>query len=263
MLAPPVGSWSEEKYELVRCYATIFASAMSAKWGALTYVDLFAGAGRALLRDSKRIVPASPLLVLEIAKPFSHYVFCELDEEKALALERRVKTYAARDVTVIAGDCNQQVGRIVQLIPSRSLTFCFVDPFNIGSLRFSTIERIAKKGRVDFLVLLASGMDANRNETEYAKEDNDTIEEFTGATGWRERWREARSRLSFGDFAVEEFGQAMNALGYDYEGLAGTKIIVNEKNAPLYRLAFFSKHPLGSKFWDECKKYTNPQRTLF
>lgn len=62
--APEVGEWGEEKYQLVRCYADIFARAMSGKWASIVYLDLYAGAGRATLKDSRRVVASSALLVL-------------------------------------------------------------------------------------------------------------------------------------------------------------------------------------------------------
>ncbi len=106
-------------------------------------------------------------------------------------------------------------------------------------------------------------MDVNRNPETYANQSDQRVENFVGSSDWRERWDPAESRLNFGDFVADEFGRSMKALGYRYEGLPSTKTILNEKKVPLYRLAFFSKHRLGTKFWDECKKYTNPQRALF
>lgn len=105
-------------------------------------------------------------------------------------------------------------------------------------------------------------MDANRNEANYIKPGNDVVAQFSGQADWRDRVTK-RGAMSFGDFVADEFGRSMTALGYLYKGLASTKVIVNSKNVPLYRLAFFSKHPLGAKFWDDCRTYTNPQRPLF
>ena len=73
LATPDVGAWAEEKYQLVRYYADIFSGAMAKRW-TLAYVDLFAGAGHALIRDSGRIIPASPILVLDLPKPFSKYI---------------------------------------------------------------------------------------------------------------------------------------------------------------------------------------------
>jgi three-Cys-motif partner protein len=235
---------------------------MSGKWSSLVYVDLFAGAGRARLSDSRRIVAASPLLVLDVPKPFSTYIFCELDAANAEALRQRAAAHGQpRNVHVVAGDTNEKISDVVALVPPGSLTFCFADPFRLENLRFATLEALARNRRADFLILLATGMDANRNEATYTRSGHNTVTNFTGQGDWRTRWPHAS--LGFGDFVADEFGQGMAGLGYAYSGLATTKVIVNNKNVPLYRLAFFSKHPLGTKFWDECRKYTDPQKSLF
>lgn len=258
---PAVGAWAEEKYQLVRYYADIFSKAM-AKQFALVYLDLFAAAGHSMIRESRKIIPASPILVLDLPKPFSRYIFSELEADYASALEERAQRHAtARDVVVVRGDTNVNAREIVTKVPRNSLTFCFADPFRLENLRFATIETLASSLRIDFLVLLASGMDANRNEAEYVKASNVVVETFTGASDWRSRW--PHERLNFGDFVADEFGQSMKRLGYQYEGLSSTKIITNSKNAPLYRLAFFSRHELGMKFWYQSLKYTTPQQKLF
>jgi three-Cys-motif partner protein len=195
---PEVGSWAEDKYQLVKCYATIFAGAMKSKWDCLAYIDLFAGAGRARIRESHKIVPASPLVVLDIPKPFSKYIFCELDVEKLSALEARVRnSYPSTDVAVIQGDCNESVDEILSSIPKHRkgwtvLTFCFADPYKLANLRFSTLERLAQNRRIDFLALIPSGMDANRNEREYTQPDNHAVAHFVGGEQWREKWPNKR-----------------------------------------------------------------------
>jgi three-Cys-motif partner protein len=261
LATPDVGAWAEEKYQLVRYYADIFSRAM-AKQFTLAYVDLFAAAGHAVIRDTGRIIPASPILVLDLPKPFSKYIFSELEELNAAALEERARRHAPdRNVVVLRGDTNANVLEIASSIPRGALTFCFADPFKLENLRFATLESLAASRRIDFLVLLASGMDANRNEAEYVKRSSAVVEAFTGTSDWRSRW--PHPKLNFGDFVADEFGQSMKRLGYQYEGLAATKVIANSKNAPLYRLAFFSRNSLGMKFWYESLKYTTSQRSLF
>jgi three-Cys-motif partner protein len=233
---------------------------MAKQW-TLAYVDLFAGAGHAIIRKSKRIIPASPMLALDLPKSFSRYIYCELEDTNAAALELRAARHAQdRDVLVIRGDTNENVDQIVASVPEKSLTFCFADPFKLENLRFSTLETLASSRRVDFLVLLASGMDANRNPG-YVTPTSTVVAQFTGATDWRARW--PHEKLNFGDFVADEFGHSMKRLGYQYEGLPATKTIYNSKNAPLYRLAFFSRNELGMKFWYQSLKYTTGQQALF
>jgi len=109
LATPDVGAWAEEKYQLERYYADIFSNAM-AKQFVLAYVDIFAAAGHAIVRDTRKVIPASPILVLDLPKPFSRYIFCELESSNAAALEERAARHApGRDVTVIRGDSNARV----------------------------------------------------------------------------------------------------------------------------------------------------------
>ena len=56
----------------------------------------------------------------------------------------------------------------------------------------------------------------------------------------------------------------MLKLKYNYSGLSDMKQIRSQdKNLPLYHLAFFSRSQLGNKFWKEAKKYSNDQLDLF
>lgn len=263
LVTPEVGAWAEEKYQLVLCYATIVAKSMAKKpWKGLIYLDLFAGAGRARIRHTQQIIDSSPLLVLGIPNGFTRYIFCELSAENADALRRRSSAAAPKkDVVVIEGDTNGNVETILSHIPEGTLTFCFVDPFAIGPLRFATIRRLANARRVDFLVLLATGMDVTRNEPRYTREDDDTVSVAVGHDEWRTRW--PQPRVGFGDFVADEFGRSMATLGYHYNGLADTEEIDNGKNAPIYRLAFFSRHPLGDDFWKKCRRSADPNRRLF
>ncbi len=155
LITPEVGAWAEYKYRLVSNYSTMFASSMKGKWGARVYIDLFAGAGRSKIKNSKQIVPASPLLALTIPYPFDKYIFCDNEGDKLHALEKRVKKdYPKATVTYIE-EANDNVNAIIAAIPQHSgtyrvLSFCFVDPYSLKNLKFSTIKRLSEKF-IDFL----------------------------------------------------------------------------------------------------------------
>jgi three-Cys-motif partner protein len=222
----------------------------------------FRRSGRSRIRNSQQIITASPLLALGISTAFDRYIFSELEHENAQALRQRAGVAAPdRDVIVVEGDSNANVESIVNSIPKGSLTFCFVDPFNLKSLRFGTIERLAHRNKMDVLVLVATGMDGTRNESTYTDPDASTVSQTVGNDDWRKRW--PQKNLAFGDFIVDEFGRSMTSLGYLYSGLPSTKQIQNGRNAPIYRLAFFSKHSRGDEFWEKCKVSVDPNRRLF
>jgi len=268
LITPEVGAWAEYKYRLVSNYATMFASSMKGKWGARVYIDLFAGAGRSKIKNSKQIVPASPLLALTIPYPFDKYIFCDNEGDKLQALEKRVKKdYPKATVTYIK-DANAHVTAIMEAIPQHSstyrvLSFCFADPYSLKNLKFSTIKRLSEK-YIDFLILLPTWMDAHRNLSYYIEPSSTMIEDFTGVTDWRQEWKAAESRgQEFGLFVADLFGSQMKALKYIYNGLPDMMPVRStDKNLPLYHLAFFSRHEKGAAFWKEAKKYSDDQLRL-
>lgn len=272
LVAPEIGPWGEQKYRLLQGYARVFATSMKRKWDARVYVDLFAGSGRSTVRDTNRILLASPLLALEIPDRFDRYIFCEKDSQRITALEKRVRRdYSNADTRFILGDANEEIRKIAGEIreygktKKRFLTFCFADPWKLENLRFSTIEQLAEL-YVDFLILIPTGMDATRNvEHVYIRSDNKTLDEFVGTPEWRNAWRNAESRKeTFDGFLTNFYATRMERLGYRGHAAEQTQLIRStEKNLPLYRLAFFSRHELGQQFWKEVKKYVNPQLDLW
>jgi len=139
---PKVGRWAEEKYKLLKCYIDIFSTGMKNKWPQRVYIDLFAGAGSAIIRDSNTIVDTSSVIALNVKNPFNKYIFCEKDNKNYTLLKKRVKRdFSQSNFKIINGDCNEVIDEIIGEIPSDSnvLTFCFVDPFGLH-IKFDTIR---------------------------------------------------------------------------------------------------------------------------
>jgi hypothetical protein len=108
-------------------------------------------------------------------------------------------------------------------------------------------------------------MDVNRNVSNYVKPANKVIGKFLDDDGWRVEWKQAHLRgLSFPKFVLEQFSKKMRLLEYSYGGYENAELVRrSENNIPLYHLVFFSRHPLGGKFWNQAKKGVNLQLHLF
>jgi len=270
LVSPEVGAWTEEKHRLVSLYSTLFSSGMKAKWSRRTYMELYAGAGYGRIRGSSKFILGSPLLALTVKDPFDKYVFCEEEPENLKALKVRAKQIAPNaNIAYVPGDCNKRTAEILAEIPhgsteSTALSLCFADPFDI-SLEFETIQALANNRYVDFLILLALGMDANRNYEHYVREDADKVDKFLGSDSWRERWATAQwDAVKFTRFLADEFTKSMATLGYIPPPLYTMKEVrSHEKNWPLYRLALFSRHERAYKFWDQVLKYSTDQTTFW
>ncbi len=266
LLTPEVGPWSDKKYRLIHNYAEMFATGMKHKWDCRVYIDLFAGAGKAKIKGSQRIVNASPLLALSVKDRFDRYIFCELEADLIDALLQRIKKYYGdADVKFVQGDVNLKIDEVIQSIPKPSgrfkvLSFCVVDPFKLSSLDFATIKSLSTY-YMDFLVLIACGMDAQRNEKKYLSESNTIVECFLGNPCWRDDWADTECKsISFSEYLVEAFSGEMVKLNYKPVDLTDTVLIRQPNRSPLYRLAFYSRSNLGKEFWKQTRKYSEPQR---
>lgn len=257
---PEVGEWGVEKYLRVWMYDEIFSKSQKEKWSRV-YVDLFAGAGYALLKESGRRVLSSAMLALHVPHRFDRYVLCEANPELMAALRERVARAAPEaHVVFLEGDANQIAQSILREIPSDSLAFCFVDPFGTN-IRLNTIRVLAAR-RIDFLILLALGMDANRNKEIYRSEESTRLDEFLGDLAWRERWAaEEKIGGRFQRFLAREYAGAMRSLGY-LETALDEMHPVKDRGRLLYHLAFFSKSELAKRFWNDVRKYTDEQTGL-
>lgn len=265
-----VGTWCEDKYLHVEHYAHMFAKSMKGKWDRLTYLELFAGAGRVRIRDTDRAVDAAALRALGIAPTFDLYVYGELDKGLLSALEQRCQARSPESrCSFVQGDVNKRWpvlrDRIRQAAEGGSyLTFCFVDPYNCQDLAFSTLEGLAEL-YLDFLVLIPSHMDANRNQARYLRDSTTVLDRYLGSSCWRTAWNSAPNpKPRFGDFVAHQFGLRMQELGFLYDGLQDMTLVRStDRNLRLYHLAFFSRNALGQKLWREAVKSSNPQRRLF
>ena len=266
LVADKVGPWAADKYRHVGMYAEIFSTGMKNLWPTRVYLDLFAGAGHALLGDSQRRVLASPLLALNVPDRFSKYIFCEKSGDHIQALgQRAIRMAPEVAIDCVHGDVNQEVARISALIPRHSaaqrvLSFCFADPFDLG-IHFKTIKTLASGKAMDFLILLALGMDATRNWATYLRTDNQKVDLFLGDPTWRDRWRDAESEgTGVIRFVATEYATAMSNLGYLTKSIDQMiEIRTHDNNMRLYYLAFFSKNQTGYKFWKQVQKYSTDQ----
>lgn len=121
---PTVGAWSETKYRLVKFYSDVFATSMKRKWDARVYIDLFAGAGRARIEGSSRIVATSAALALTTKDTFDRYVLCELGDLPFSALEHRTRAWGfAERSELIHGDSNAAVDLVLRAVPTASKIF--------------------------------------------------------------------------------------------------------------------------------------------
>jgi len=268
LIESPCKEHSEKKYGLIRDYGHMFSKSMKGKWYRV-YIDLFSGSGHARV-DKKTLYFGSPLLALTQKYPFEKYIFCEKDKNYMSALEKRVESLRPEESAVefFDGDVNSQIGRVMNAVPDQVngkgvLVLCFVDPYRISDIQFSTIKRLSDL-QIDFMILIPSYMDAHRNPKPLLKLDNPLLDDYLGDTDWRVEWKsEGMKGKDFGLFVIESLCRRVTQLPssrtpkhFQSVVLSDSTVQVNaaKTDSPLYHLAFFSRHSLGIKFWEEAKR---------
>jgi len=269
LITPEIKIHTLEKYRIIHYFLKIFSTSMKDKWKNRVYIDLFAAAGRSRVEGNNRIVFGSPLLALDVKDEFDKYIFCEKEKDLCDALNERVgKMCEGSKFKIIEGDVNENTNLILNEIPkfgpgNTCLSFCLVDPKGLRNIKFQTIEVLASKLLVDFLVLIPTNIDVGRNESLYVEETEETINDYLDEPDWREQWASAKATKSFRVFVLEYFCKKMEKLKYIHTNLEDTvPIRFKSKNFTLYHLAYFSRHKLGHEFWKEAKKNANPQTEL-
>jgi three-Cys-motif partner protein len=257
------GSWALEKLDYLQRYINAFVISMHDKpWRAMHYIDLFAGPGKCRVRDSDETYLGSPIIALKAPHSFTRYYFVDLEPDNISALRERcsVSPFADR-VRYLVGDSNQVVHEVAasistidqEFIPRQwsSLNLAFLDPAGID-LYWETVEILAQINRMDLVIHYPQmGLSRFMPKAFDSPEEN-KVDLFFGGREWRKIYRKWRTRTGLHRKLIDYYKEKLHRLGYE-EVLRGDEpepLMRSEKRkAPLYRLIFASKHPLGHDFW--------------
>ena len=178
-----------------------------------------------------------------------------------------------QQVDIRTGDCNLVVDHIVAELrrdEQRSLNMAFLDPEGL-ELKWATVAKLASVQRMDLIINYPEG-GLNRFVGRAMNSAGQTaVDEFFGDRGWRAAYQEsqAQGEPNLHWRLIEFYKNRLRALGYK-EVLRGDEVGEEplmrnvERNAPLYRLLFASKHPLGHKFWTAVtRRNVDGQQLLF
>jgi len=243
------GAWVHDKNYLAERYLTIFTRGVKRKWeGKLTYVDLFSGPGRSIVRDSLEEVSGSPLLAL--ACDFARYVFVDVPEVLGILAERLVNHPKRAQISFVPGDCNDVIESVTQELPRDHLTLAYIDPTGL-QIRFKTIEQLVRGRTIDLLMTIQLGMGIRMNLPFYAQPSGGTVlSEFIGNESWREDVALGGSPSQVSRRILDRYRQQLRMLSY--ETVEDREIdIRNDKNLLLYFMILATRHKLGERFWRE------------
>ncbi|MGA3094386.1 MAG: three-Cys-motif partner protein TcmP [Dehalococcoidales bacterium] len=265
-----IGFWAKDKLYYLQRYMSIFNSSMKDKWFKRAYVELFAGPGLGIVRDSGQIISGSPLLAVEQPVAFSRHIFVDINKAAVEALEKRVKqSKSSIDVNFINGDCNDSIGEIRTRIDASYLILTFIDPTSMQT-RFSAINDLTTNLHMDLIINFP--LQAINRSYSYAMQGYERkFDDFFGTNEWKSVLNDVSDTRSAGAKLLDLYKGQLKKIGYgqikdlssDQQIASGDILVRGPKNIPLYYLIFASRSKIACKFWDEIQKtQANSQRRL-
>lgn len=245
--ASEVGAWTGEKHERLCKYVD---SSHGARRGykSRSYVDLYCGPGRSWVRETGALIDGSPLVAFDSAakrgSQFTEILIADARPDYLAAAEKRLRARGA-NVRPFSGEAHTVVDQVVAALDPYGLHIAFLDPYSLGAVPFSVIERLALVKRMDLLIHV-SAMDLKRDLHNYIRPDGPKdLDNF--APGWREhvdtngRQDVVRQRI------FEYWRSLIKRLGTDANDCI--EVVENSKSSDLYWLVFVARHDLAHKLW--------------
>jgi three-Cys-motif partner protein len=182
-----VGRWAKEKLDALGQYLNFYTTVLKKQGHWLqgtTFFDAFAGPGLSRIRTKERateprslfdsighldvaeiaFLKGSPRVALDIANPFTHYIFVERDPQRIAELNSLKSKYKdKRNILVQENDANVALKQwLANRIDWRShRAVVFLDPFGM-QVPWTAIERLASTRSIEVLVNFPFGMAINR-----------------------------------------------------------------------------------------------------
>jgi len=272
-----VGPWAKEKLEALGQYLEFYTTALKNQtWlKGTAFVDGFAGPGLSPIRTKDKKVDGdtlfgppddaeveflkgSPRVALDIATPFSSYVFIERAAERVAELKKLKTDYDdKREIDIRQGDANTEILAWLETHPDwkKYRAVVFLDPFGM-QLPWTTIEALAATGSIEVLINFPLDMAIQRTLTKSGKIPEawqKRLDALFGSPDWRNLVYEesndlfgARSdkRKDSGDRLLEWYrARLKKAFGH----VSTARLIKNTRGNPLYYLIWAGPHKLGLK----------------
>lgn len=146
------GEWTIEKLTIIDDYLQFYVNALSKQKVQLVYIDAFAGSGKTKLPDGKEI-DGSALISLKY--DFDKYYFIELNDDRAKCLVNEINSRfptKKHKVTVITGDSNKELGKVLQNLTVYQRCVMFLDPYAM-ELNWNILEIAKLKNVIDIWYL--------------------------------------------------------------------------------------------------------------
>lgn len=279
-----VGPWAKDKLECLDKYLSAYTTIMKEqRWcKGYYYIDAFAGAGIAPLRDYSQsnmddgqlsialsepegeltqYILGSPHVALQIQNPFSKYFFIDLSASNTASLQALQKEYAEKsEIDIRSGDANQAVRQIVDEVGLNKYKdrrgFVFLDPFGM-QVTWDTIELLANTNATEVLINFPLGMAIQRllpRDGSITEDNRLMLDRYFGSPEWVNHVYEQEPNL-FGEVTTSKREDSSTKLVQWYRNrldsifgyTATPRLITNTRGGHLYYLLFAGPNKNGAK----------------
>lgn len=277
-----VGPWAKEKLEALGQYLGFYTTVLKKQghWLRGTiFVDAFAGPGLSRVRTKAKsaeppgrlfgadpesdkaeieFLKGSPRVALEIANPFTAYIFVDRNRQRIAELKALKAEYGpARTITVQEGEANAalQAWLASGIDWGHHRAVVFLDPFGM-QVPWSTIEALAATKAVEVIINFPLGMAIQRLLTksgDIPKGWQISLNTFFGSQDWRQLVYEEGTDL-FGPKLSKVSDSGTRLLEW-YRGrlrkifghVSTARLVKNTRGNPLYYLIWAGPNATGLK----------------
>jgi three-Cys-motif partner protein len=272
-----VGPWAKEKLDALSRYLEFYTKVLKNQtWATTIYLDAFAGGGRAAIRnraaqdagqsslldneidaDQLELIKGSPAIALDVANPFTHYVFVDPSPERAAELMALRANYEnRRDVDVLQTDAAAAINSVVAKYPSRNIRgVAFLDPFG-AKLEWASVEKLAQTGTFEVVINFALSMAIQRmlpNSGDVSSVNRQILDAYFGTTAWIDEVYRKRDgglfevdglekRPDYHERLLELYRSRLKSA---FGNVSVPRLICNTRNVPLYYLLWAGPHQKG------------------
>jgi three-Cys-motif partner protein len=229
--------------------------------GGATYIDLFCGPGRARVRETTRIVDGSALAAakqaIESKTGFTELYIADSNESFLSAASARLDRLGVTTKAYV-GTSEHTVQQIAPVLGQFGLHFAFLDPYDLRSLPFTVIERLAGFKHMDILIHV-SAQDLQRNLRRYIERGQSPLDSFAP------RWRQVVDKLDpDANIRNKIFVHWLGLIrACDMHPAQGVEEVTGTRNQHLYWLVFVARHKLALRFWEDIRNITDQKSWNF
>jgi len=276
-----VGPWAKEKLDALGQYLNFYTTVLKKQghWLRGTiFFDAFAGPGFSRIRSKEKttepanlfgsdaevdaaeiaFLKGSPRVALDIANPFTRYIFVERDSHRIAELNALKAEYKGGCAIIVQeNDANAALNEwLASGIDWRAhRAVVFLDPFGM-QVPWATIEALAATKAIEALINFPLWMAVNRLLTRSGRIDpgwQDSLDTFFGSSDWRTiAYEEGADLFGTRRDKVDDAGQRIlewyrARLRKAFGHVSAARLIKNTRGNPLYYLIWAGPNDTGLK----------------